>query len=241
MTISGLRKKFIEGSYTPLDAYTDMHSVIDRDNAEINAFLDVYDAEEEARAATEAYEKKGDDTAPLVGMPIAMKHNILIKGQRATAGSKILENYIAPYDATVSLRLKEAGALFMGGTNLDEFAMGSSTENSAYGATKNPIDHTRVPGGSSGGSAAAVAMGGAVASFGTDTGGSVRLPASFCALVGYKPTYGCVSRYGLIALGSSLDQAGSFTNSVADAELLFNTVSGNDSNDLTPLGNPTNA
>lgn len=240
MTITGLRKKFIEGSYTPLDAYKDMRAAIDRENPEINAFLDVYDdAETRAKEATDRYAKEGDDAPPLLGMPIAMKHNILVKGERATAGSKILENYIAPYDATVTERLKEAGANFIGGTNLDEFAMGSSTENSAYGVTKNPIDPTRVPGGSSGGSAAAVAMNGAVASFGTDTGGSVRLPACFCGLVGYKPTYGRISRFGLVALGSSLDQAGSFTNSVEDAETLFKVVSGLDKNDATTIKEDT--
>jgi aspartyl-tRNA(Asn)/glutamyl-tRNA(Gln) amidotransferase subunit A len=240
MTITELRKKFIDGSYTPTDAYRDMRAVIDVKNPEINAFLDVYDdGEEWAKQATERFEKEGDSAPALLGQPIAIKNNILIKGKRATAASKILENYVAPYDATVITRMKESGAVFMGSTNLDEFAMGSSTENSAFGVTKNPLDPSRVPGGSSGGSGAAVAMGSAVAALGTDTGGSVRLPASFCGLVGFKPTYGRISRHGLIAMGSSLDQAGTFTNSVEDAEILFKTIGGKDTFDATTINDDT--
>ncbi len=240
MTITELRKKFIEGKYTPLNAYEEMRAVIDAKNADINAFIDVFDdAREEAMRATEQYAEKGNDTPILLGMPMAIKNNILMKGKRATASSKILEHYVAPYDATIITRLKAQGATFMGTTNLDEFAMGSSTENSAFGVTKNPIDPTRVPGGSSGGSGAAVAMGAAVVALGTDTGGSVRLPASFCGLVGYKPTYGAVSRYGLIAMGSSLDQAGTFTNSVRDAEILFENMSGKDIYDATTINSDT--
>ena len=240
MTITELRKKFIEGSYTPLQAYTDMRAVIDAKNQEINAFLDVYDdARADAERATARYKEEGENAPMLLGMPLAIKNNILIKGKKATAASKMLENYIAPYDATVITRLKEQGAVLMGGTNLDEFAMGSSTENSAFGVTKNPIDTSRVPGGSSGGSGASVAMGASVAPLGTDTGGSVRLPASFCGSVGFKPTYGRISRHGLIAMGSSLDQAGTFTNSVADAEILFNAISARDINDATTINPDT--
>jgi aspartyl-tRNA(Asn)/glutamyl-tRNA(Gln) amidotransferase subunit A len=240
MTITELRKKFIEGSYTPSDAYRDMRSVIAEKDPEIHAFLEVFnEAEEEAKEATERYAKEGDKAPLLLGMPIAIKNNILIKGKKTTAASKILENYVAPYDATVIERLKNEGAIFIGATNLDEFAMGSSTENSAFGVTKNPHDLTRVSGGSSGGSGAAVAMGAGVAALGTDTGGSVRQPSSFCGNVGFKPTYGSVSRYGLIAMGSSLDQAGTFTNSVTDAEILFNVMSGKDVYDATTINPDT--
>lgn len=239
-TITDLRKKFIEGTYTPLQAYADMRAVIDAKDPEIHAFLDVFeDARETAEKATERYATEGEKTPPLLGMPIAIKNNILIKGKRTTAGSKMLENYVAPYDATVITRLREQGAVFMGGTNLDEFAMGSSTENSAFGVTRNPVDPSRVPGGSSGGSGAAVALGASVAALGTDTGGSVRLPASFCGNIGFKPTYGRISRHGLIAMGSSLDQAGTFTNSVRDAEILFEALHGKDRYDATTIDENT--
>lgn len=240
MTITELRKKFIEGSYTPSDAYRDMHAIITAKDPEIHAFLEVFEeAEAEAKEATLRYAKEGDQAPLLLGMPIAIKNNILIKGKKTTAASKILENYVAPYDATVIERLKKEGALFIGATNLDEFAMGSSTENSAFGVTKNPHDLSRVSGGSSGGSGAAVAMGAGVAALGTDTGGSVRQPSSFCGNVGFKPTYGSVSRHGLIAMGSSLDQAGTFTNSVQDAEILFNVMSGKDVYDATTINPDT--
>ncbi len=240
MTITALRKKFIEGTYTPLDAYTAMRKVVDEKDGEVQAFLEVYDDSLAiAEEATKRYKEEGERAPMLLGVPLAIKNNILIKGKKATAASKILENYIAPYDATIVGRMKKEGTVFMGSTNLDEFAMGSSTENSAFQVTKNPLDLTRVPGGSSGGSGAAVAMGAAVAALGTDTGGSVRLPASFCGIVGFKPTYGRVSRSGLIAMGSSLDQAGTFTNSVTDAEILFNVIQGRDVLDATTINPDT--
>lgn len=240
MTIIELRKKFISGEYTPLDSFNDFKKVIAEKESDIKAYLDIYDeAEKEAIEATKLYAEKGANTPPLLGVPLAIKNNVLIKGKKATGASKILENYIASYDATVIEKLRQAGAIFVGATNMDEFAMGSSTENSAFGPTKNPRDITRVPGGSSGGSAAAVAMNSVPAAIGTDTGGSIRQPASYCGLVGLKPTYGAVSRYGLMAMGSSLDQAGPLTNSVADSEMLFNIIRGIDASDMTTIDDKT--
>ncbi len=213
------------------EAYLDTIATRDPD---INAYLEVYEDVRAQADAADARRAKGE-TGPLLGVPLAIKDNILIEGRVASASSKMLEHYVATYDATVSRRLKDAGAVFLGRTNMDEFAMGSSTETSAFFHTKNPHDLSRVPGGSSGGSAAAVAAGMAPAALGSDTGGSIRQPAALCGLVGLKPTYGSVSRFGLIAMGSSLDVIGPLTRTVADASLVFDAIRGHDRMDSTTL------
>ena len=178
---------------------------------------------------------RGEEISLLAGVPCAVKDSIVVESVRCTVGSKILENYIAPYDATVVRKLRDEGAVFVGKTNLDEFNMGASTENSAFGVTKNPYDLTRVAGGSSGGSAASVAANEALVALGADTGGSIRLPAAFCGVVGLKPTYGTVSRHGLIAMASSLDQIGPIAKTAEDAEAVFEAICGRDAFDATSL------
>jgi aspartyl-tRNA(Asn)/glutamyl-tRNA(Gln) amidotransferase subunit A len=211
-------------------------ATIEKENPNLNAFLSVYDdVLEQADVADKTLAKEGERAPSLTGIPIALKDNILVKGKPVTAGSKILEGYNASYDATAVLKLKASGAVLVGRTNMDEFALGSSTEKSAYGPTKNPWDQTRVPGGTSGGSAAAVASGMVIAALGSDTGGSVRQPASFCGIVGLKPTYGAVSRSGLIAAGSSFDQIGPLGKTIDDVHTLFSCIQGRDPLDSTSI------
>jgi len=236
MTISQIHKQLTGKEISCKEMVRGFLDVIKEKDKDIHAYLEV----DEKGAMKQADEvdakiKKGEEISPLFGIPIAVKDNILTEGFNCTAGSKILENYKAPYDATCIQKLREGGAIFLGKTNLDEFAMGSSTENSAFGPTKNPHDEGTVPGGSSGGSAAAVGADMCVAGLGSDTGGSIRQPAAFCGIVGFKPTYGAFSRYGLIAMASSLDQIGPLANSVQDARIIFDTIRGKDRFDATSL------
>ena len=232
--IRELHNKLINKEITATQLAQDYFVAIEKREPEVSAYLTLTKelAMEQAKIVDEKI-ARGEKIDMIEGVPCVIKDNICVNGIRTTAGSKILDNYIAPYDATVARRLKEKGAVILGKTNLDEFAMGSSTENSAYQITKNPLDKERVPGGSSGGSIAAVAASEAVWSLGSDTGGSIRQPASFCGVVGLKPTYGRVSRSGLIAMASSLDQIGPVAKSVEDVAIILSRISGEDPLDAT--------
>ncbi|OGM91056.1 aspartyl/glutamyl-tRNA amidotransferase subunit A [Candidatus Wolfebacteria bacterium RIFCSPLOWO2_01_FULL_45_19] len=236
LTIKKVHDGLLSKEFSALELAKEFFEYIAYKDKEVGAYLTLdKDGAYVMAEKTDIAIAKGEEIGVLSGVPLAVKDNMLIEGLPATAASKILENYRAAYDATVIEKLKKENAVFLGKTNLDEFAMGSSTENSAFGITKNPHDLKRVPGGSSGGSAAAVAAHMAVAALGSDTGGSIRQPASFCGVVGLKPTYGAVSRYGLIALASSLDQIGPLTKTVEDAAILFNAIRGKDEMDATSV------
>jgi aspartyl-tRNA(Asn)/glutamyl-tRNA(Gln) amidotransferase subunit A len=232
LTIAEARRLLVAGKISSLELLEELEQRMESSNPTIKAYLS-WDNEQARREAQQA-----DLSKPLGGIPIGIKDAIVVQGAPAHSASKILGDYRSPYDATVITRLRAAGAFPLGRLNMDEFAMGSSTENSAFHPTYNPWDHSRSPGGSSGGSAAAVAAGMALATLGSDTGGSIRQPASLCGCVGLKPTYGRVSRYGLIAFASSLDQIGPLTHSVEDAALLLNAIAGDDPHDSTSLKLP---
>lgn len=234
LTIKKAHESFKKGEYKVKDLVDEYLKVIKEKNDDIFAFVEVYKDLDEQIARAQAMFDDGTAT-DMTGIPVALKDNMLFDGHSASAGSKILENYKATYDSFVVSELRRQGAVILGRANMDEFAMGSSTETSAFGKTKNPVDPTRVPGGTSGGSAAAVAMDGVLVSLGSDTGGSIRQPASFCGVVGLKSTYGTVSRSGIVAMGSSLDQVGPIGKTVGDVEILYNAISGYDKKDSTSI------
>jgi aspartyl-tRNA(Asn)/glutamyl-tRNA(Gln) amidotransferase subunit A len=234
LTIAATRAAIAEKKISASQLVQEFYGKIEAEDGEIHAYLTLSKGRAEQQAAKiDDLVNRGENLPKLAGLPVAIKDVMCTKGVRTTAGSKILDNFIPPYDCTAVARLEAEGAILLGKLNCDEFAMGSSNENSAYGPVHNPRDVTRVPGGSSGGSAAAVAAGMAVATLGSDTGGSIRQPASFCGVVGLMPTYGRVSRYGLIAFASSLDHIGPLTRSVEDAAIMLSVIAGHDPMDST--------
>ena len=233
-TVASVRAALTAKKISARELAKEFYARIDRRNSELNAYLTLSPERAYAQAdRIDAMIARGESLPELAGVPIAIKDVISTEGIRTTCASKILENYVPPYDATAVERLDRAGAVFLGKTNCDEFAMGGSNENSAYGPVRNPVAMDRVPGGSSGGSAAAVAAGLAVAALGTDTGGSIRQPGSFCGVAGLMPTYGRVSRYGLVAFASSLDKIGPLSTNVSDAAAVLSVIAGHDENDST--------
>jgi aspartyl-tRNA(Asn)/glutamyl-tRNA(Gln) amidotransferase subunit A len=238
-TATEISQLLSRGETTSEAVTADFLTAIKQRDGKIRAFLHVDESAALTQArAVDAKRKRGETLHPLAGIPVAIKDVLCVEGRPTTCGSKILQNFVPPYDAHVITKLKQADAVLIGKTNMDEFAMGSSTENSAYQITRNPWDLERIPGGSSGGSAAAVAAGETPLALGSDTGGSIRQPASLCGIVGLKPTYGRVSRFGLVAFASSLDQIGPFAHDVADAALLLETIAGHDARDSTSVNQP---